>query len=220
MWHGAQTDARTSMRPLAQRVADSGPGVVVPDWNSQATDRGRADLLRSLQFARESSAEPDAMVLVGWSMGGTCAVDLAVMHPDMFSAFEDIAGDIAPNSGTKEQTISRLFGGNAAAYASFDPTTVITQHGAYSGLAGWFAINSQAAAEQSSAANTLCGLGNAHGITCAVVPQPGGHDWPYASQAFATALPWMASQLHTPGVPSVPLPTPPPPPPIVQVAAK
>ena len=51
--------------------------------------------------------------VVGWSMGGTCAVDLAVMHPDMFSAFEDIAGDIAPNSGTKDQTIARLFGGNA-----------------------------------------------------------------------------------------------------------
>ena len=30
--------------------------------------------------------------VVGWSMGGTCAVDLTVMHPDMFSAFEDIAG--------------------------------------------------------------------------------------------------------------------------------
>ena len=63
--------------------------------------------------------------VVGWSMGGTCAVDLAVMHPDMFSAFEDIAGDIAPNTGTKDQTIARLFGGNAAAYAAFDPTTVI-----------------------------------------------------------------------------------------------
>ncbi|WP_267309119.1 alpha/beta hydrolase family protein [Mycobacterium barrassiae] len=78
MWHGAQTDARTSMRPLAQRVADSGPGVVVPDWNSQATDRGRADLLRSLQFARESSAEPDAMVLVGWSMGGLAAAAVTI----------------------------------------------------------------------------------------------------------------------------------------------
>ena len=59
--------------------------------------------------------------IVGWSMGGTCAVDLAVMHPDMFSAFEDIAGDIGPNSGTKDQTIARLFGGNADAWAAFDP---------------------------------------------------------------------------------------------------
>jgi S-formylglutathione hydrolase FrmB len=166
------------------------------------------------------SAHRENWGIVGWSMGGTCAVDLSVMHPDMFSAFEDIAGDLAPNSGTKDQTISRLFGGNAAAYASFDPTAVITKHGAYTGVAGWFAINSQAAVAQSSAANSLCALGNVNGITCAVVSQPGDHDWPFASHAFATALPWMAGQLRTPGAPPVPLPTPPPPPPIVQVAAK
>ena len=84
--------------------------------------------------------------VVGWSMGGTCAVDLTVMHPDMFSAFEDIAGDLTPNSGNKAQTIQRLFGGNAAAYAAFDPTTVITRHGPYAGVAGWFDINGPTAA--------------------------------------------------------------------------
>jgi S-formylglutathione hydrolase FrmB len=158
--------------------------------------------------------------VVGWSMGGTCAVDLAVMHPDLFSVFDDIAGDSAPNAGTKAQTIQRLFGGNAAAYASFDPTTVITRHGMYAGVAGRFDINSQAPAQQAAAANSLCALGGANGITCAVVSQPGGHDWPYASHAFATALPWMASQLGTPGVPPVGLPAPPPSVPIVQAAAK
>ncbi len=166
------------------------------------------------------SAHRENWGIVGWSMGGTCAVDLAVMHPEMFSAFEDIAGDIAPNSGTKDETVSRLFGGNAAAYASFDPTTVITRHGPYSGIAGWFAINSEAAAAQSSAANSLCALGNANGITCAVVAGPGKHDWSFASQAFATALPWMAGQLGTPGAPPTPLPAPPRATPIVEVAAK
>ncbi|ORB13665.1 esterase [Mycolicibacterium moriokaense] len=78
MWHGAQTDARASMRPLASRLVELGHGVVVPDWNSQADDRGRADLLRSLQFAREASAEPDAMVLVGWSMGGLAAAGVTL----------------------------------------------------------------------------------------------------------------------------------------------
>ncbi len=43
-------------------------------------------------------------------MGGTCAVDLTVMHPDKFSAFLDIAGDYFPNTGSKPQTIARLFG--------------------------------------------------------------------------------------------------------------
>ena len=119
-------------------------------------------------------------------MGGTCAVDLAVMHPDMFSAFEDIAGDIGPNSGNKEQTIARLFGGNADAWAAFDPTTVITKHGPYTGVAGWFDVNGSTATIQraqerpGAAANSLCALGAANGINCAVVNQPGKHDWPFA----------------------------------------
>ncbi len=50
--------------------------------------------------------------IVGWSMGGTCAVDLTVMHPELFSAFVDIAGDLGPTAGTKEQTVARLFGGS------------------------------------------------------------------------------------------------------------
>ena len=98
-------------------------------------------LSRSWSRTTASVAEPANWGVVGWSMGGTCAVDLAVMHPDMFSAFEDIAGDLTPNSGNKAQTIARLFGGNAAAYAAFDPTTVITRHGPYTGVAGWFDVN-------------------------------------------------------------------------------
>jgi S-formylglutathione hydrolase FrmB len=170
--------------------------------------------------------------IVGWSMGGTCAVDLTTMHPDMFSAFEDIAGDTAPNSGTKTQTIARLFGGNADAYAAFDPATVITRHGPYAGVAGWFATSGSAPTthravpaanagttglggrdatanpgDQTTAANSLCDLGSANGIHCAVVPQQGKHDWPFAARAFAAALPWLADQLGTPGVIPVPLPS-------------
>ena len=80
--------------------------------------------------------------VAGWSMGGTCAVDLTVMHPEMFSAFVDVAGDFFPNAGNKAQTISRLFGGNADAWAAFDPTTVINRHGQYHNVSGWFAISS------------------------------------------------------------------------------
>ncbi|MDT5012452.1 MAG: hypothetical protein QOH57_4069 [Mycobacterium sp.] len=166
--------------------------------------------------------------VVGWSMGGTCAVDLTVMHPDMFSAFEDIAGDLAPNSGTRAQTISRLFAGNAGAWAAFDPTTVITRHGPYTGVAGWFAIHGGQQAQPhvtpaaargkpgaeaygsspTAAANALCALGRANGIDCAVVAQAGRHDWPFAARAFAAALPWLAGELGTPGVPKSPFPPP------------
>lgn len=81
MWHGAQTDARATMGPLAERLTGHGFAVVVPDWNSNADDRGRADLLGSLEFARSRSADPDALVLVGWSLGGLAAAG-ATLHAD------------------------------------------------------------------------------------------------------------------------------------------
>lgn len=166
--------------------------------------------------------------IVGWSMGGTCAVDLAVMHPELFSAFVDIAGDIGPNSGTKAQTIDRLFGGNAAAWDAFDPATVINRHGQYSQTAGWFDVNDTSSAgkpgsqvnDQAKAANALCALGSKHGIACAVVTQQGTHDWPFASHAFAMALPWLAGAIDTPEVPAVGLPQSSTSPTFIQTAAK
>ncbi|WP_280828086.1 alpha/beta hydrolase-fold protein [Mycobacterium sp. OTB74] len=169
--------------------------------------------------------------IVGWSMGATCSVDLVVMHPELFSTFVDIAGDMGPNAGTKDQTIARLYGGDAAQWAAFDPTTVMTKHGPYQGVSGWFAISSDAPSkqqhwgdshpdavglggrdgagnpgDQTEAANSLCTLGSRLGIDCAIVKQPGKHDWPFAVTAFQTSLPWLAGQVGTPGVPKVGFP--------------
>jgi S-formylglutathione hydrolase FrmB len=164
--------------------------------------------------------------VAGWSMGGTCAVTLSVMHPELFSAFVDIAGDFRPNIGSKEHTIAQLFGGNTAAWAEYDPLTVMTRHGRYTGLSGWFdipappgahsvaqaanpALGSTTAANpegQDAAANSLCTIAEANGISCAVVTQPGKHDWPFAAQAFAASLPWLAATLGTPHVEPVQLP--------------
>jgi S-formylglutathione hydrolase FrmB len=153
------------------------------------------------------------------------------MHPELFSTFVDIAGDMGPNAGTKEQTIAQVYGGDSAAWATYDPTTVITGHGAYQGVSGWFAISSDAPTQhrggsgnpnavglggqdtagnpgdQTVAAKSLCRLGRANRIACAVVATPGKHNWPFATDVFASALPWLAGQVGTPGVPKIPLPS-------------
>src|SRR6202043_1292238 len=92
--------------------------------------------------------------VAGWSMGGTCAVDLAVMPPELVSAFVDIAGDRSPSVGTKDQTIARLFGGDAAAWAAFDPRTVIVDHALYQDMSGWFSVSVDAPAVYRPAADT------------------------------------------------------------------
>jgi dienelactone hydrolase len=78
LWHGQQSDARSSVRRLAELLTGHGLGVVVPDWDSHADDGGRSDLLCSVDFARERVDDPDGLVLVGWSMGGVAAAGLTI----------------------------------------------------------------------------------------------------------------------------------------------
>ena len=82
LWHGRQPDMRNAVAPLAGLIAAHGPTVHAADWDSHAEDGGRSDLLRSLRFVRESvesgGADPNSLVLVGWSLGGTAAAGLTL----------------------------------------------------------------------------------------------------------------------------------------------
>jgi pimeloyl-ACP methyl ester carboxylesterase len=82
LWHGMQSNARASMRMLARILARGGANVVVPDWDSHAADSGRADLLNSISFVRERTANKGGFVLVGWSMGGAAAAGLSLNTAD------------------------------------------------------------------------------------------------------------------------------------------
>nr|WP_084479029.1 alpha/beta hydrolase-fold protein [Nocardia jejuensis] len=103
-----------------------------------AADHLTGDVPAYVESAFGASKDPAKWAAVGWSMGGTCAVDLAVMHPELLHTFVDIAGDQGPSSGTKEQSVRRLFGGDAAAWARFDPMTVMAAHGPYTDAVGLF----------------------------------------------------------------------------------
>jgi S-formylglutathione hydrolase FrmB len=156
------------------------------------------------------SADSSNWGIAGWSMGGTCAVTLTVMHPELFSAFVDIDGDIGPNAGTKAQTVERLFSGDEAAWASFDPTTVMSRHGRYTGVSGVFAVQGPVDLGDRDvhavAARSLAETASANGIACSILEIPGKHDWSLGAAAFERTLAWLAGQLHTPGVPLAPLP--------------
>jgi dienelactone hydrolase len=77
MWHGAQTDSRAAMRPLAERVHGHGLAVVLADWDSHADDGGRADLLGSADFTQKR-ADGNKLVIVGWSIGGLAAAGVTI----------------------------------------------------------------------------------------------------------------------------------------------
>jgi S-formylglutathione hydrolase FrmB len=175
------------------------------------------------------SADPANWGVVGWSSGGTCALTLAVTHPELFAAFVDIDGQRGPNAGTKAQTIARLFGGDADAWSAFDPLTVVAKHGPYQGMSAWFSVSTDTpnvyraptdtepapptdpagtlpSDDHAAIASQLCQMLSGYGIECAVVADPGGHDFASAASAFAASLPWLAGRLGTTGVPKIGLP--------------
>ena len=179
-----------------------------------------------------AATDPQRWGLVGWSMGGTCAADLALMHPELFASFENIAGDLGPTVGDRQKTVEQLYGGDAAAWARFDPMTVLARHGPYADTAGWFEDSQQSGRgrqphpphgdrsgnagygghveqgdfgqDQLAEAHQLCDAASGDGVRCSVHAQPGGHSWQFAARAFGDALPWMDSRLEAPGEPGTP----------------
>jgi acetyl esterase/lipase len=82
LWHGRGGDERDLLAPLASATAALGAVVCVPDWSAAGPDRGRAQLLASLTFARDHApligGDPARIVLAGWSMGARAAAGVAV----------------------------------------------------------------------------------------------------------------------------------------------
>lgn len=195
----------------------------------QAADHLMKDVVPYVKAEFGVSADPAQWGLVGWSSGGTCALTTAVRHPETFSAFVDLDGQLGPNMGTRRQTVARLFGGDEAAWAAFDPRTVIEQRGRFPGMAAWLGVSEDVPTEYHAAgdiapapdeigdwvpyseehadnARKLCLLLSGHGAECAVVGYGGSHDFDSAARAFKTALPWLAGRLGTPAVPRTTLP--------------
>ncbi|MEV6139636.1 alpha/beta hydrolase-fold protein [Nocardia sp. NPDC051990] len=142
----------------------------------------------------DAAPSPRNWSVAGWSMGGTCAVDLVVEHPETFGHFVDISGDLGPNLGSKKDTISKLFNGDSAAWAAHDPLTVLAHRGPYRDVTGLFICGTAEPAHVRQAGELSTAARQA-GIPTELTILPGDHTWKFAARAFAAALPRLAAQL-------------------------
>jgi S-formylglutathione hydrolase FrmB len=139
------------------------------------------------------SHHPGRWAVVGFSAGGTCAINLTLAHPDIFHHFADLAGDAKPNLGSPAQTLSRLFGGDTAAMVEHDPAHLLATR-SYRGVTGWFAggvndTNKLAVCKKLAAAASHAGV-KVHRFT-----GDGGHNWQFASAAFNRMMPTLGTDL-------------------------
>jgi enterochelin esterase-like enzyme len=142
--------------------------------------------------------DPSRWALVGASEGGTCAVTLALRHPEIYGRFVDIAGEPAPSYwGGPTATLRTLYAGSLTAEERHTPLWLLQRH-RYPGMVGWFATGNSDTLRASDA--QLAIQAALAGIQVQAFKSPGGHTWTYERQAFARIYPGLVGYLSGSGV--------------------
>lgn len=133
----------------------------------------------------------------GFSYGGTCALQLAVGHPDLFPTFVDISGQRSPTLGGRSRTLAATFGGNAQAFAAVDPLSELATR-REPDSAGFIAVGAHDNAYRPGQ-QEVAAAARAAGIAVTYREFPGGHGWDVLRTAFVDALPWVADRMGLTG---------------------
>jgi S-formylglutathione hydrolase FrmB len=142
---------------------------------------------------------PAAWAVIGYSEGGTCAIDLGLRHPERFGEYVDLAGGARPTaalgSGARQRrlTLTRLFGGSTRRMTEHDPARLLATAGA-SAPHGVLVVGS-GDREAQNAAKGLAQTARRAQRRLPLVVLPGRHSYDFVSRAIAQELPRLADRL-------------------------
>jgi S-formylglutathione hydrolase FrmB len=140
-------------------------------------------------------ANPAHWAFGGFSYGGTCAIQMATRHTDLYPSFIDISGEREPAiSSDRTQTIQTAFNGNTATFDALVPLTLLSKR-RYADVWGYFAAGANdgeflAAMTEVSAAAQKAGMT----VRTQVVPNE-GHSWAVPNASTVPALEWLGPRL-------------------------
>jgi S-formylglutathione hydrolase FrmB len=155
------------------------------------------DVTRFAVDSLGAAPDPAHWAVVGLSAGGTCAVTLALRHPERFSAFADFGGDSAPNVGDQGRTVATLYAGDASLLSTHDPSWLMSGR-RYPDLKGWFEVGRGDQGPR-RAAEQLADEAVDAGITTRLVERDGGHSYRFWHRAFAESFDWLCASVELPG---------------------
>ena len=131
----------------------------------------------------------------GFSFGGTCAIQMATRHSDLYPSFIDISGEKEPAlSADRTQTIQTAFGGDTAAFDALTPLTLMSQRG-YPGVWGFFSVGADDGAFGQNM-DVVSAAARKAGMTVRTQPVPGqGHSWAVPAAITLPAVEWLGPRL-------------------------
>lgn len=200
---------KSTMDAFAAAHHGLAPVVVVPDVNGSPTGNtmcmdsqiAKADTYLSvdvpawIKSTLKVDPRPAHWAIGGFSFGGTCAIQMAALHPRIYPSAIDLSGEAEPAlSADRATTIQAAFGGNTAAFNALTPLTVLATT-KYPNSWVYFSVGGQDSLftgymHQVSAAAKAAGM---H-VTEHSVPGV-GHSWSVPVHALTPALGWLSHRL-------------------------
>ncbi|MEU1420939.1 alpha/beta hydrolase-fold protein [Kitasatospora sp. NPDC005751] len=128
----------------------------------------------------------------GASMGGTCALQMAVNAPDVYGSFLDMSGQEEPTLGTREQTVAAAFGGDHAKFDAIDPLQVMRRK-RFPDTAAAIVVGRTDGEFRPQQEKVYQAALDA-GMKARFDLMPGGHGWVVFRPGIVDQLPWLAQQ--------------------------
>jgi S-formylglutathione hydrolase FrmB len=207
-WLRAAFADRTA-ESYARRHDGVAPILVMPDENGSLTadtecvngPAGAAETYLTVDVPAFMHAEFGAPIhhgyaVAGFSEGGTCAVMLALRHPDLFTAFGDFSALTSPTlteTVNASATAKSLFHGSMSAYRAHDPLTLLRRHNLHGNAC--FVVGTEDKPGL-RAQRQLAALARAAGLSVFAREVPGaGHTYGLWAEALADTMPGLANEL-------------------------
>ncbi len=143
--------------------------------------------------------DPSRWAIGGFSQGGTCSIQLAAEHPQLFGSVLDICGELAPSLGSEKETIVRGFHGDAAAYRAVKPLALLASRAPYANSVAIFGAG-QFDTIFAPFARDLAAAASTAGMHTSLFVSPGtGHDWSTVRYTLERGLPIVFRQMGLTG---------------------
>jgi S-formylglutathione hydrolase FrmB len=137
--------------------------------------------------------DPQAWAIAGVSYRGTCALQSATNHPDVYPTFLDISGSAEPSLGDRSRTVADAFGGDEAAFVRVNPLDLLRTR-RYPNSAAAIVVGA-GDRDTKYDAQVVYDATRAAGMDSHYTELRGSHDWRLFSAALAHELPWLAQRI-------------------------
>ncbi|MBY6410142.1 esterase [Rhodococcus sp. BP-252] len=139
------------------------------------------------------STDPRSWIIGGLSYGGTCSIQMATNHPDVYPTFLDLSGQVEPTLGDRTRTVDEAFGGNDAAFVAVNPLDLLKSE-QFPNSGGAFVVGADDN-DYKPGQQTMYQAAKAAGMDVRYDEVPGGHSFAVWSQGLELELPWLMKRV-------------------------